>query len=253
VKKRTLLEAFDVPQPCAVAWESMRGTAAVRECARCERQIHNLSALPRAEALQLLSGGERICVRLERTANGRIVTAEAPLLSAPYRRPWTGVSVAALAAVLGLSEARASAARSLTPPSVADVQAAPASLARNVPRNRSVHGTVLDATGTPFPDATVAATDLTTREEFSVQTDADGRYRLPVPEGTYQVRITSQPFFQSYVVSRVKMGRHTRIDATLQMPTIGEVVSVPENHPEPGILKQIVTAPFRALKALFTR
>jgi hypothetical protein len=252
MKKRTRLEAFDVPKPCAVAWESMRGTAAVRECARCERQIHDLSALTRAEAEQLLSGGERICVRLVRTANGRIVTADAPLLPAPYRRPWTGVSVAALAAVLGLSEARGSAARSVTPPSVANVQAAPAIPARNAPRNRSVHGTVLDATGAPFPDATVTASDLTTREEFSVQTGADGRYRLPVPEGTYQVRITSQPF-ESYVVSRVKMGRHTRIDATLHMPTLGEVVTVHENHPEPGILKQIVTAPVRALKALFTR
>ena len=50
----------------------------------------------------------------------------------------------------------------------------------------------------PFPDATVTATDLTTREEFSVQTGTDGRYRLPVPEGTYQVRITRQ-FFESYV------------------------------------------------------
>lgn len=251
MKKRTLLEAFDVPQPCAVAWESMRGTAAVRECARCGRQIHNLSALTRAEAEQLLSGGERICVRLVRTADRSIVTAEPPLLFAPSRRPWTGISVAALAAVLGLSEARASAARSLTPPSVANVQAAPIP-ARNVPRNRGVHGTVRDQTGAPFPDVTVTATDLTTREEFSVQTGADGRYRLPVPAGTYQVRITSQPF-ESYVVSRVKMGRHTRIDAALHMPVIGQVSDVPENHPEPGILKQIVTAPVRALKALFTR
>jgi len=252
MKKRTLLEAFAVPQPCAVAWESMRGTAAVRECARCERQIHNLSALTRAEAEHLLSGGGRICVRFVRTANGSIVTAEAPLLSAPYRRPWTGVSIAALAAVLGLSEARASAAPSLTPPSVANVQAAPAVLARNVPRNRSVHGTVRDATGALFPDATVTATDLATREEFSVKTGADGRYRLPVPEGTYQVRIASRPF-ESYVVNRVKMGRHTRIDAYLRMPTIGEVWIVHQNHPEPGIVKQIVTAPVRALKALFTR
>jgi hypothetical protein len=55
--------------------------------------------------------------------------------------------------------------------------------------------------GSPCPDApwqgTVVATDASTGDEFTVETDADGRFRLALEPGTYELSIrsdTSPPF-----------------------------------------------------------
>jgi hypothetical protein len=71
--------------------------------------------------------------------------------------------------------------------------------------------------GSPCPDlpweGTVIAIDLETDEEFTVQTDAEGRFELPLEPGSYDVSIvsvSSPPFAKPQTVA-VDPGSFTEI------------------------------------------
>jgi hypothetical protein len=71
--------------------------------------------------------------------------------------------------------------------------------------------------GSPCPDrpfqGTVIATDTATAEEFTVETDAEGRFELALAPGTYEVSIVldSQPPFAKPQTVEVESGTFTRI------------------------------------------
>jgi hypothetical protein len=77
----SLLDRLDVASPCQESWEDMEGDAQVRHCQRCDHAVYDLSGLPEDAALGLLeraAGGERICGRFKRRADGRVITADCP-------------------------------------------------------------------------------------------------------------------------------------------------------------------------------
>lgn len=71
--------------------------------------------------------------------------------------------------------------------------------------------------GSPCPDrpfeGTVIATATTTGDEFTVETDADGRFELALAPGTYEVSIVSesQPPFAKPQTVEVEPDAFTRI------------------------------------------
>jgi len=82
--RRVTLESLTFTFRCQESWTDMDGGGAVRHCGSCDKDVFDLSALPRAEAEALLRDTEgRICVRLFRTPDGRVVTAD----DAPLSRP----------------------------------------------------------------------------------------------------------------------------------------------------------------------
>lgn len=71
------LDAIEITSPCDVPWESLRGDERVRACGRCRKNVYNIEALTRIEALRLIRGREgRICVRLRRRPDGTVVTGD---------------------------------------------------------------------------------------------------------------------------------------------------------------------------------
>jgi Carboxypeptidase regulatory-like domain len=63
-------------------------------------------------------------------------------------------------------------------------------------RARSGPHCPVEVEGSPCPDlpwkGTVIAIDTETGEEFTVATDVDGRFRLPLEPGSYEVSIASE-------------------------------------------------------------
>jgi hypothetical protein len=93
------LEAIEIPTPCTVPWESLRGNERVRACHRCGKNVYNLSELKRAEAMRLISEHEgRVCLRIHRRPDGTVVTGDCwSRLRAARQRgllPFVGVLVA---------------------------------------------------------------------------------------------------------------------------------------------------------------
>ncbi|MGE0784232.1 MAG: hypothetical protein AB7S26_00990 [Sandaracinaceae bacterium] len=132
-KPRIRLEVLDIPEPCTVPWETMRGDDRVRFCSECRLNVFDLSALSREAAEELVAANNgSLCVQLTRRADGTVVTEDcAPvrlaLLRRGVRRAFVGTAAlftgllsagAALASAVGFasSDAAARAEPRKTPP-----------------------------------------------------------------------------------------------------------------------------------------
>ena len=74
---RQSLEVLNIPSPCTVPWRTMSGTAQVRFCKQCRKDVHNLSAMTAAEAENVLNLSlETPCVRFYRRFDGTVVTTD---------------------------------------------------------------------------------------------------------------------------------------------------------------------------------
>src|SRR5215213_9953581 len=71
------LEVLDIPQPCPVEWNDMRGDERVRFCGHCSLHVYNLSSMSREAAEALVAEREgRLCVRFFRRADGTVITRD---------------------------------------------------------------------------------------------------------------------------------------------------------------------------------
>jgi hypothetical protein len=74
-ERRPVADLLDLPNPCDVAWEEMRGDGPVRFCGRCRHDVHDLSALTAAEARALVeSDGPTVCVSFLVDDEGNMLT-----------------------------------------------------------------------------------------------------------------------------------------------------------------------------------
>jgi hypothetical protein len=75
-----LLENVAIAAPCTADWDQMVGDDNVRFCRSCEKNVYNLSALPRDEGEALLAAREsKMCVRLYKRADGTVLTSDCPV------------------------------------------------------------------------------------------------------------------------------------------------------------------------------
>ena len=75
------LNEIEVASPCGEDWAAMAGGERARHCASCKQDVYDLSGLTRAEGVELVrraQGGEEICVRFRRRADGTVLTADCP-------------------------------------------------------------------------------------------------------------------------------------------------------------------------------
>jgi hypothetical protein len=81
------IAATGLPRVCDATWDDMVGSDRVRACARCERQVFNLSSMTSEEAEATLrsgleEGARRPCIVYEVDAKGRLL-----ILSSDERAP----------------------------------------------------------------------------------------------------------------------------------------------------------------------
>lgn len=101
--KRSLpmLDQIKVASPCNASWEDMTGDDRVRFCGQCEKNVYNLSAMPREDAERLLAerlGGE-LCVRFYQRADGTVLTEDCPVGMRKKRRRRLALAVAGAGAM----------------------------------------------------------------------------------------------------------------------------------------------------------
>jgi hypothetical protein len=72
-----VLDSMTIPVACPVPWDEMHGDDRTRFCDKCSQNVHDVSELTRAEAVQLLTAGERLpCLRIYRRQDGRVMTTD---------------------------------------------------------------------------------------------------------------------------------------------------------------------------------
>ncbi|HTN92350.1 MAG TPA: hypothetical protein VL242_52135 [Sorangium sp.] len=75
-----LLDSLRVASPCNASWDEMAGDDRVRFCQHCEKNVYNLSEMPRDEAERLIrAAAGDMCVRLYLRADGTVLTADCPV------------------------------------------------------------------------------------------------------------------------------------------------------------------------------
>jgi hypothetical protein len=75
--RRDRLASLQVVEPCPVSWSSMAGDDQVRFCGKCRKNVYNVAALSRAEAVALIERAEGgVCIRLTRRPDGTIATGD---------------------------------------------------------------------------------------------------------------------------------------------------------------------------------
>jgi hypothetical protein len=82
----SFLDNVRIASPCPANWDEMIGDDRVRYCGQCTKNVYNLSAMAREDAEALLRaglereglGGEGVCVRIYRRADGTVLTADCP-------------------------------------------------------------------------------------------------------------------------------------------------------------------------------
>jgi hypothetical protein len=118
------LDEISVAEPCRVSWDGMRGDEIVRSCARCRKNVYDLSSLTQAEAEALVVRMEgKLCVRFRRRGDGTVVTR-----ACPTTQP--SLSLRLASGVLGLKLLGGVASADVSLPKA---KGAPASTARRLP------------------------------------------------------------------------------------------------------------------------
>jgi hypothetical protein len=75
-----LLESIQIASPCTAKWEEMIGDDRARFCTHCQKDVFDLSALPREEAEAFVqSRSAEACVRLYKRTDGTVLTSDCPV------------------------------------------------------------------------------------------------------------------------------------------------------------------------------
>jgi hypothetical protein len=103
--RRTLpvLDSLRVASPCEVSWDAMVGNGRVRHCAKCSKEVFNISNMSRSDAELFLldrAGAGGACVTFYRRSDGTILTPDCPV-GVRIRRRADAVVAVVTAAFLG--------------------------------------------------------------------------------------------------------------------------------------------------------
>jgi hypothetical protein len=72
-----VLDRLRIASPCPERWENMTGDESVRRCARCDRNVYDVSRMTEAEVVALLRAhDEPPCLKLYYRADGTVMTRD---------------------------------------------------------------------------------------------------------------------------------------------------------------------------------
>jgi hypothetical protein len=75
-----LLESIQIASPCTAKWDEMVGDERARFCTHCQKDVFNLSAMPREEAESFMrERTSETCVRLYKRFDGTVLTSDCPV------------------------------------------------------------------------------------------------------------------------------------------------------------------------------
>ena len=231
----------------------MKGDDRVRFCAECNKHVHNLSAITKREAEDLLAKADgKLCGRFDRDHTGNIVTSDrsgqrsafcvrVPRFAGPAIAAFLGIGILNQADVVSHSSrviaacikpSRKSAERTQTPG-----------------KKTTLAGNVVDTTGAAIAGATVTLVSEMSSQEHKAVTSAEGRYRLEGLEpGSYAIK-TEAPGFVSFRQAGVELraDEQRQMDVTLQVGTVGGLAVLRDSEESTSILK-VLSSPVRVIK-----
>src|SRR5258706_2696011 len=102
MSKTSFIDSVEVKSPCTEDWDKMHGNDRVRFCDHCAKDVKNLSAVTRKEAMRMVrASGGKICIRyIKDPVTNRPLFAD-QLLQITRRAP--GLAARVMSAAMKLS------------------------------------------------------------------------------------------------------------------------------------------------------
>lgn len=215
-RSRVDLDNIRVASPCPAPWEEMTGDDRVRRCDLCSLNVYNTAGLSRPELEELILSrrGERLCVRLYKRHDGKVITKDCPVgVRAAFRRSVRSVG-AALSLILGLV-------------AVGFGQEKPSDKPSNTKTEQSstvnkieLTGTATDQAKAVIPGVEVKVYEPKKKKPIGkAMTDGDGNFRILLSKpGNYIVKFTMSPFAETVVnTGELKLNEKKRLDVIMEV------------------------------------
>lgn len=242
-KHQTLLERANIGRPCSSDWDEMTGDARTRYCQQCDKTVHNFSQMSRAEIEALLSTTQgRLCARIERRADGTILTQDQsslPVVMTRLRFRASKIAAAAMSAALSFS-ANAALAQASEAGDTAQIDAPQKQDKENqksqeTGQQTGISGTVIDASGAVIPATRITLLNEATGREMVTASSGEGRYQFSALEpGEYKLTF-EQALFKKTIVTGIvlragqMLSQNVTLNVTLEVrATLGDLVFVEE-------------------------
>jgi hypothetical protein len=209
-----VLEHIRVASPCNEDWDAMDGNDEVRFCSHCRRSVHNLSAMTRERALELVARSEgRLCVRYVRRNDGSVATTDAAPPAVAFRFP-----AARHAAGLLLASVLTGAAPLVVPAAPPNAQASSQQKTQS-PATASGTGSVLiqaaDESGAVIAGADVEIRSVGTEWVMRDKTDENGQAHFGnLAFGDYEVLLRYVGFLDFTATVSVSDSTTKTVNAT---------------------------------------
>ena len=250
------LRSFDrmiIPAPCDADWDAMIGNERVRFCEHCHLHVTNISALPRQEAMRLVSRSEgRLCVRFMKSADGSVVTKQLPQALHQISRRVSRIAAGAFTATLSLSSAAAQTRPTNTnePVEAARSMARDRNITEGASDTGTIGGLIYDPMGAVVPGARVILIGPSS-QQIAISSEA-GDYRfLNLKPGNYKLNVNAVGFTAAEITDIVIDQSPAQIDVTLEVAQFtqlsGVIVFI---APEEPLVKAVFEDNLEAVQSL---
>ncbi len=214
MKRKNFLDKIEVKSPCNESWDEMTGNDEVRFCSHCAKDVHNISAMNRADAEKLVKKSNgKLCVRYVKTSEGNLITAP-PKLTQITRRATIAAGI--LATSLALS-------------TLTYAQGEPIDRRDNSTKTKqdksaksetkqglaTISGTVTDANDAVIVGAKVSIFNLKTKELRIVLTGEEGNFEFKgVEPNIYEIQAESSGF-KKLILQKVEVLKDVKLEKHL--------------------------------------
>ncbi|MBI4748613.1 MAG: ankyrin repeat domain-containing protein [Acidobacteria bacterium] len=218
-----ILDRVQVKSPCTEDWNEMVGNDEVRFCSHCSKHVHNLSAMTRREAEELvLKSNGNLCIRyLRRPEDQQIVTLPDWMDRPSLRRLVLPVAAGVMAVALNTAPSLAQ-----RPQLPKQEHSRPAKQPDQKPAklgdgsgNTTLKGTVQYEQKEAIQDAEITLINLKTETTQIAISDEDGHYQFTnLAEGTYKIEVSAEGF-QRFIVDelRIRSGQQLQFNPQLEV------------------------------------
>jgi len=191
MSEKSYLDSIKSPLPCSKDWNEMNGDELVRFCQSCEKDVYNLSAMPRSEARKLVArNAGKICVRYVRLPNGKVQTADTKLYK--ITRNASRLAAGVIGATLTLS-AITQAQTTISPQTEKDTTTN--SQSKDYSKTSQISFTICDPNNDVIPDAEVKLINPKTKQEFVAITNQEGVAQFSlIPRAQYDLKVSAEYF-----------------------------------------------------------
>ena len=277
MSKKNFIDSVRVRDPCTQAWDEMVGNDKVRFCTHCAKDVNNLSAMTRKDAIKLVrkSGGS-LCIRyVQQPRTAKPMFAEELTQITRRRAPLMAAGV--VSATLSLATFTYSQGGAELPQAARNVPAIPivsecediAGAAKSKKGSRAetnldkagsgvLTGTVLDIQGAVVPNTKVTLLDAEHHEIKRILADEEGKFRFDgLGAGRYSLQTDEFAGFAAGRIENIEMDDRpeTVIDITLNIAAGTELVGdlVIANTFEGAIANAVLQDDIKEAMALISR